>query len=643
MFDLFRSREKSVRILLGALLVLVALSMLTYLIPSYNQGGAVTNGSVVATVAGTEITSLDVQKLIQAAMRNKQFPAELLPNYIPSMVDEMVTQRAMEYEATRLGLEVTNQDMADTMRQIYPNLFPDGKFIGKQAYAAMLAQQQMDIEEFENNLRRELLVSRLRDIALEGTIVTPLEIEETYKKRNEKVKIEFVKLNSDKYKNEIHPTDQDLQGYFHANAATYQVPEKRNLTILLADQAKMMQGINPTDAELQMEYTRNRETYRTPEQAKVRHILLKTIGKTPAEDAKIKAQADDLLKQVRGGANFADLVKKYSEDTASVKDGGEYTIQKNGQMVPEFEKAAFTLKPGESDVIKTAYGYHIIQVMKHEDARLRTFDEVKGEIAQKLKQQRVSNVMQQISDKAQQELQKDPTHPEKVAAEYNMQIVPANGFESGKPAPEIGVNNDFDQSVAGLKKGDVSQPVAVPGNKIVLAVVTDVVPARPATFDEVKDKVRDAVIQGRLLKAVQDHAKELVDKAKSMGDLGKAAKSMGLEMKTSDEFTRTGTVEGAGMASYFSEAFSDPVGTVFGPILMPGDTIVAKVVAHTPADMSKLPEQRAQIRDDLKQQKGRDRNSLFEAGLRDQLIKQGKIKINQEIIQRIIANYRTNG
>ncbi len=109
MFDLFRSGERSKRILLGALLVLVALSMLTYLIPSYNNGsGDSTSGSVVADVAGTEITTADVQKLVQATMKNKQFPAELLPNYLPNMVDQMVTERALAYEAKRLGIVVTD-------------------------------------------------------------------------------------------------------------------------------------------------------------------------------------------------------------------------------------------------------------------------------------------------------------------------------------------------------------------------------------------------------------------------------------------------------------------------------------------------------------------------------------------------------
>lgn len=644
MFNLFRSGDRSKRILLGALLILVALSMLTYLIPTYNNGPTVSPDSVVATVAGDDITTMDVQKLIQAAMRQKQFPAELLPNYIPNMVDQMVTDRAMEYEAQRLGIVVTQQDIADTIQQIAPSLFPDGKFVGKEAYAAMLAQQQMTIPDFEADLKRQILITRLRDIALEGTIVTPMEIEDAYKKKNEKIKVEYVKLTSDKYKNEVNPSADDLQKYFNANIAQYQQPEKRNLTVLLADQAKMTAGINPTDAELLAAYNQNKDAYRTPEQSTIRHILLKTQGKPPADEPKIKAQAEDLLKQVRGGANFGELVKKYSEDTASVPKGGEYTIQKNGQMVPEFEKAAFSLKPGESDLIKTTYGYHIVQVMKREDARLKPFEEAKPEIAAQLKTQKVKGLMDSISDKAQQALQKDATHPEKAAAQFDMQVVKADGYEAGKAAPEIGVNNDFDQSVAGLKKGEVSQPVALPGNKIALAVVDDVIPARPATYDEVKDKVRDAVVAARLNKAVQDHAKELADKAKSMGgDLEKAAKSMGLEVKTSADFTRAGNVEGLGMANYFAEGFAKPDGSIIGPVLMPSETVVAKVVSHVPADMSKLPEQRVQIRDDIKSQKGRDRNSLFEAGLRDQLIKSGKIKIHEDVIQRIIANYRTNG
>ncbi|HEV2445451.1 MAG TPA: SurA N-terminal domain-containing protein, partial [Candidatus Sulfopaludibacter sp.] len=239
MFDLFRSREKSVRILLGGLLVLVALSMLTYLVPSYNMGGPATADSVVASVGGTDITMFDVQKVVQAAMRNKQFPPEVLPNYIPNIVDQMVTDRAMEYEAGRLGLVVTEQDLADAIRQMAPALFPDGKFIGKEAYAAFLAQQNLTIPDFESELKRSIVANRLRDIASQGVIVTPLEIEAEFRKKNEQAKVEYVKLTSDKYKAEVQPSPEDLQKYFTANIAQYQQPEKCNLVILLADQAKI--------------------------------------------------------------------------------------------------------------------------------------------------------------------------------------------------------------------------------------------------------------------------------------------------------------------------------------------------------------------------------------------------------------------
>jgi peptidyl-prolyl cis-trans isomerase D len=641
MFDLFRSREKGMRIMLGVMGGLLGLSMLTYLIPNYNSGGS-SNDYVVAEVGKDPITYQEVQQLVQSSLRGRQIPAELLPTYVPQLIDSMINERALEYEAERLGFEVTDAQIADAIKQYVPNLFQDGKFVGKEAYAALLGQQNLTIPEFERNIRRQLLITRLRNVALEGTIVTPAEIEQEYQKKNEKIKVEYVKLTSDKYKSEVEPSAAEMQQNFTVNQASYTIPERRNLTILIADQGKIAQSVNPSDTDLRRAYDQNISNYRIGESVKVRHILLKTQGKPAADEAKIKAQADDLLKQVKAGANFADLVKKYSEDPGSVNTGGEYTVERNGQMVPEFENAAFTLKPGQSDVIKTTYGYHIIQVMQHDPARVKPFDEVKNQLAADWKKQRTSDLMQQISDKAQAALAKDPTHPEKVAAEYNMQVVPANNIEAGSPIPEIGVNADFDQSITALGKGQVSQPVALPGDKIALAVVTDVMPPRPATFDEVKTKVHDAMVQRRLEAAVQKHAKELMDQAKASGDLAKAAKAMGLTVKTSDEIARNGAIEGLGSASYIQEGFKLPAGSVFGPVPTPDGTVVAKVVAHAPADMSKMAEQRNTIRDDIKGQKARDRSGVFEAGVRDALIKQGKIKVHQDVINRVLAQYRGN-
>jgi peptidyl-prolyl cis-trans isomerase D len=642
MFDLFRSRDKAVRLLLGAMLGLVGLSMLTYLIPNYGDGTVNTDTMVVAKVGNENITLPQVQRLIQATMRGRQLPPELIPTYVPTIVDNMITDHALAYQAAQLGFEVTDDQVRAAIQQMIPSLFPDGKFVGKEAYAAMLAQQNLSIPEFEADLRRQLLVTRVRNVALEGSIVTPVEIEQAYRRKNEKIKIEFVKLTADKYRKELEPSVADMQAYYKANIGRYTAPEGRNLTLLVADQAKMEQTVNPTEAELLRVYNQDQSPFRMPETVKVRHILLKTEGKPPEEDAKLKAQAEDLLKQIKGGANFADLVKRYSEDTGSVAANGEYDNVTRGQMVPEFDKAAFTQKPGETSIVKTTYGYHIVQTMTHNEPRVKPFAEVKGDLAAQYKKQRVSELMQNASDRAEAALRKDPTQPEKIAAQFGLQVVKADNVTAGKALPELGPNPEFDTAVSGLRKGEVSQPVAFTGDKVAFAVVTDVVPAHPQNFEEVQGAVKEAMIQARGVVAVQKHAKELFDKAQEMGDLGKAAKSMGLDVKTSDEFARGGAVDGLGSATYVQEGFSRPNGSLMGPLSTPDATVVAKVIAHSEADLGKLAEERGTIREEIKRQKSRDRNSLFESGLIEMLTKEGTIKKNQEAINRLIATYKTS-
>lgn len=642
MFDLFRSREKSVRILLGALLVVVALSMLTYLIPNYDMGGRA-DDIVVAKIGQEVITTVDVQRSIQNVMKGKQLPPELLGTYIPQIIESMVTDRALAFEAQRLGYKVTDADVAHAIQTQVPALFQDGKFVGKETYAAMLAQQNMSIAEFEKELKRSLLISRVRGLASEGTIVLPAEIETEFHRRNDKTKVEYVKVTGEKFRNEVAVSDAEIKSLFDATAAKYQVPEKKSLAILIADQSKLTTAATPTDADLARAYELNKESYRTPDRVKVRHILLKTTDKPATEEPKIKAKAEDLLKQVKAGGNFPELAKKNSEDTGSAVTGGELPgwVTK-GQTVPEFEKAAFTLNVGQtSDLVKTQYGYHILQVLQKEQAHVQTLAEVKTDLAAQITKQRASEMMDQVTSRAQSELQKDPAHPEKVAAALNMLLIPVNNVAPGDPMPEIGVSKPFEESITGLKKGEVSQPVALAGNKIALAVVTGVTPARPSTLDEVRAQVRETVVTQKLNEIVTKKAAELAEKARAAGgDLKQAAKAMGLEVKMSDDFTRNGAVEGVGSAMYLQEAFVKPANAIVGPLSVTEGRVVLRVVSHTSADLSELAAQRNAIRDEIKSRKGRDRSQLFEAGLRQTLIKQGKIKLYQDVINRVAQGYR---
>ncbi len=568
----------------------------------------------------------------------------MLPIYIPQMIDDMIVSRAMSYEAVRLGFEVTDEQVRTTIMQMAPALFPDGRFVGRDQYAAMLAQQGTTIDQFEGGLRRDILITRLRDVAVEGSVVTPQEIEQAFQKKYEQIKIQYVKIPSDKFKAEVTPSEADMRSYYQANIASFQTPEKKNLVLLVADQPKIEQSINVSDDDLRKIYNQNTAQYHVPEQATIRHILFMTQGKPPADEAKIKAQAEDVMNQIKSGkAKFEDMVTKYSEDQGSKDKGGKYeNLQRNGQMVKEFEDAAFTQKPGDIGLIKTSFGYHIVQVLSREPAHQQTFDEVKATIASQSKKVRVNEILQRASDQAQPMLTKDPMHPEKVAETLGMQVVHADGVEAGKPLPEVGANPDFDQAVAALKVGQVTAPVAIANNKVVVAELVSIVPPKPTPYEEVKDKVKDAMIAFRLPAKVREKATELAAKAKAMGDFEKAAKDLGYKVESTQGFNRSDTVAGFGSANYVAQGFSSPAGTILGPILMPDATVVAKVVEHLPADMSKFQTERPALRDQIKSQKAGDRDALFRSGLKEKLIDEGKIKLHQDAINKLIASYRNS-
>ena len=213
MFDLFRSRDKAVRILLGSAAgAWWRFSMLTYLVPNYNTGRPARTTVVSRRSARIPSPCPEMQRLIQDDDARPAVAAGDSAHLCPADGGQMITERAHGvWRPSGSASQVTDAEMADAIRQMVPNLFPDGKFVGKEAYAGMLAQQNMTIDQFESDMRRQMLITRLRDIALEGTIVTPAGDRAAYRKKNEKIKIEYVKLTADKYKNESQPTAEEMQ------------------------------------------------------------------------------------------------------------------------------------------------------------------------------------------------------------------------------------------------------------------------------------------------------------------------------------------------------------------------------------------------------------------------------------------------
>jgi peptidyl-prolyl cis-trans isomerase D len=641
MFDLFRSRERTVRYLLGALLLLVAASMVITLVPGYGTGWASgPDPTLLAEVGDHRITVQEVRRVIQREMRGNM-PEGMASVYVPTVVQQLVGLRASALYAEQLGFRVTDEEMARTLRQLIPQLWPGGTFAGKEAYTQFVAQQNMTVPEFEASLRSQILLTRLETLSLEGTIVTPQEVEEEFRRRNEAVKVQTLAVSPANVRQLVKLSDDDLAAYFENNKAAYRIPEKRSFLIFALDEEGVGATVQVSEDQLRQLYDQQVERFRVPERAHVRHILIKTVDRPASEVPSLQKKAEELLAKLKGGADFAELAKKNSEDPGSAEKGGDLGWITRGQTVPEFEKAAFSLNLKElSGLIKTEYGFHIIQVLEREQARVRPFAEVRSELASEAKRAQVYDKMQRVADQIRVALVRSREEAEKIARENGVAVVRSENVGPGDPVQEIGVNEQFNSAVQGLPVNGVTPVVQVSPSKLVVAQVTAVTPARQAELKEVINQVRAAATAARAGELSQKISAELEARVKAgVKDLAQLAKEFGLEVKTSDFVTRNMSVEGIGPAELIEDAFRAEPGAFLGPIKASGVTVCVKVLEKRPADMTQLAAQRSTILEELKSQRARLRSELLRAGIVEELTRKKKVKIYEENVKRLVAAY----
>ena len=196
----------------------------------------------------------------------------------------------------------------------------------------------------------------------------------------------MVAFPADKFREGLEATDAEIATYFEEHKNELKVPDKRKVRYALVDLQGIRSRTQISPQDIERSYKDNQQQYSTPEQVRASHILLKTEGK---DEAAVKKQAEELLAKVKAGADFADLAKKHSQDETSAAKGGDLDFFGKGQMVPEFDKVAFALPPGQiSDLVKTQYGYHIIKVTEKKPATTKTLDEVRAQIEDQLKWER---------------------------------------------------------------------------------------------------------------------------------------------------------------------------------------------------------------------------------------------------------------
>jgi peptidyl-prolyl cis-trans isomerase D len=637
MLDLMR-RKKRLKAVLWLVIISLALGMLLLFVPGANVG----NVSFDASAASVDGDSIPMKELIDAYTRairnysaggrNKTDPETLKAlGFGRQALDSLINMRVVTLAAKKLGLDVTPEEIRQAV-ETNPNLQDSNGFIGVERYKALLEANNISVSEFEEGVRYMLLSKKIRNVVSDSVDVSEKDIRNEFKRMNQEAQVSFVIFKKDDFRKDVKPTDAELQAYFDAHKDNYRIKEQRRAQYLLIPLQSLAGTIPVTEQELQDEWAREGRE----ETVDAAHILFKVPD--PSKDAEVKAKAEAILKRARAGEDFAELARKYSEDTGSAKQGGDLGPFPRGRMVKEFEDVAFALKPGEiSDLVRTQFGYHIIKVLRHD---IPTLQEYRKDIERAVQLNRASELIRKKAAEADQLVAKEKDfNALGKALKVPFEIKETGLLTKDSDAYTNGVSPEFLNELFQLKEiGSIGKAVPVPQGYAIPKLVQTVLP-KPPDFTEARPRVEKDYIEAKQGEFMEAEAKRFSEEASKLGDLEKAAKQDKLTAKTSASFKIDGSPDSEiGNAPQFnSEAFQLPVGKVSGPIQLDGGKRVAvlQVKSRTPFDEAAFNAQRSSIRTRMLMNVQDLYFEQYIRGITEQLEKAGKIRVNPKAVEQL--------
>ena len=637
MLDLMRRQQSNLKWIWVILIFIFSVSLIALYIPL----GDLPTVSITSDVASVGHDSVSAREF-QVAYRNYvdrmrgQINPEMLKafRFDRQIMDALVTRHVITEEAKRLGLNVSPAEVEQKILE-NPVFRENGNFIGKERYQAILSQNNLTMEEFESNVANEILNDKLKSLITAAVNVSDKDVEEEYKRRNEKAKLDYFVVDAAKLEPKVTVTDQDQHEYYEKNKAKYSVSEKRKAKYIFLESLKLRPEVKVTDDDLRQYYDQHKNEYTLPERVKAQHILFKTQGKTPEEIEKIKEKARGVLERAKKGEDFGALAKQYSED-ATASSGGDLGDFGRGQMVPEFEKVAFSLGVGAiSDLVQSQFGIHIIKVNGKQEARERPFEEMKEAVRPIVEtrkaEQKASDLAQQIAVDLVSNKNLDA-----VAAKYpNAQIKETPLVEQGTAIPELGNATEMERKLFTMAKGEIGTAVQVDRGYVV-PQLTDIAPAHPASFEEAQPKIAADVKTEKAKQLAADKTKQIEEMLKGGKDLAAAAKAVGADVKTSELLTRGASIQEFGsIAELDKEMFSLPIGKPGTPVTVAGKTLAFNVKERQEIKPDEMKKAMEMIRNEIVPQRREEYFNAYIQEVKKKMETSKQIKINESVVNQI--------
>jgi peptidyl-prolyl cis-trans isomerase D len=623
-------------------LALVVLTFVVFYIPEFlGPGQTVAPGDRLASVDARSISVNDFRRRYMAQVQayRASYGGNLTDDLLQQMqvpqqvLQQMIQEKAELAEAEKAGITVSDAEVRSQIIAI-PGLQENGQFIGEQRYRQLLQQQNPPLtpSDFEQSVRESLMLDKFRAGLTEWMTVSDAELESEYKRRNEKVTLDVVAVLADNFKTQVNPTDAEISAQYDKDKERYRIPDRRKIRFVRINPAELAATIKVSKEDVERSYNEQLGKYTTPEQIRASHILLTTEGK---DDAAVRAQAEQVLKEAKSGADFAALAKKYSQDETNAQQGGDLDYFGRGRMVGAFETAAFALAPGEiSDLVKTEFGYHIIKVTDRKAAIVRPLSDpaVYKEIETALFRQQAEAQATQHADALAAEA-KTPAALDKAVASRGLKMEETGYFARGGMVEGLGPQSPVSMAAFDVAENTVSQPIAGPTGHVIF-YVSGKQDSYVPKLDEVRSRVRDDVIQERAVTLAKQRAETLAAQLKTASNFQAAAKAAGLEAVTTNPIARDGVIPNIGRSPEIEAvAFSSPVGTVSNAIATPQGAAIVRVASKqdvSPADF-------AMAKDKFRMEILGERRSRFYQTYMEKARTKMKIDIDPDAIKRAIG------
>ena len=465
-------------------------------------------------------------------------------------LNQLIDSKLLVQEARRLKFRVSDKELANAILQI--EAFQRAGVFDKRIYQNVLSRLRMTPEEFEIAQREAMIIERVTDLITNSVKVSDSEVKEWINWTHASVNIDFVRFDSDKYK-DIESSTQEIKTFYETHKKNYKTDEMVKVRYLHFDPVKYRSEVSISDQEIQDYFNENQEEFKTPKTVEARHILLKVDqNAAPVDVEKARKKALNIMKMAKEGKKFDELAKKYSEGPTRDR-GGYLGTFKREAMVRPFADMAFSMTAGEiSEPVRTRFGWHIINVEKVNEASILSFDDAKKKIQKNLIEGKAKNLAYDEAEVV-SDVSFDGDDLLKSAKQRNLKILTTDFFT--KKGPEKGIKNPakFASIAFNLTAMEITDIQEFEDGYYLLQVI-EKIPEKIPELKQVKEKVRVDLIQKKQEAKAKEDATTFLEALKSGKSMNMESKAFNLTPTTTGFFERNDSIPNIGFDREVSKA-----------------------------------------------------------------------------------------